>query len=1023
MPTLQLLNEFQRKSFDAAPKLNDKQRTQYFVISAEVLEYVNNMRDTINQVGFLIQLAYFRASGKFFTNDAFRSIDIKYACDVLEIDPIDMLQDIKSYSSRCRTMHKNYILEYSGWQKYTNKCSEELHEELSVHAKQQMHPKYLLPIATNYLITTKTELPQYYVLAEIISDVYNKIEGKLVNIVERFLSKGRKAILDDLIWIEDKRRKHYKYSALSRIKSFCYSTKIKKIAESIKNYQLLKTFYQEFEPVYRHLELSEAATTYYSEWVTKSKLFQLKQFKNRARAYLYLLAHIKHQYFKQTDLYVDILLKLISNANNAINKKLDQHTISILRNQKDLFEMLSSSHNDSKEAFKSILNILDDQKKQQGTKDDEIRIIVLDQLERKANKKNEDLLKTINQGFSNKDLKVKLLKSMASSLQRKLTPIIYELVFEQSLTNSSTYNAVNRFILSGGKITKKEAKEFFSIHEAELVNSSESTNLLVCKAILFEKIFNSIKSGEINLRDSYNYLPIRKYLIQDKRWEKHADTILEANGLNHFRSCKENLDFLEERLAEKYKQVNESYHSGSNKYLSFKKDGNFVVSTPKTKNERGKNKLTPIFAKEGIIPISSVLDQINSTTNFVRCFKHHSLKKVIMKPTPETIFAGILSKGCNHGTIKMANISKGINKATLTNTINWFFNLENIQEANNTIVDYINKLSLPNIYRPSDKYSHTSSDGQKFNVGVDSILANYSFKYFGQSQGISVYTFIDDRQVLFYNTILSPGAREAAFVIDGLVSNNVVKSYMHSTDTHGFSEAIFAVMHLLGVSFAPRIKKLGSQHLYCIESKRKYKDKDYKIKPNKKVNLKLIDSNWDDILRLIATIKTKTVTASQIFSRLNSYTKELSLYKALKEFGRIIKTIYILTYIDDPILRRQIEKQLNIIELSNKFARAVFFANSQEFRIGSTTEQKIIVACRSFIQNCIVLWNYLYLSQILVHLDEKNKELLLKTIKESSVISWQHINLHGEYDFTLAVNDSVFNIVFELDKIKEFKVA
>jgi len=40
--------------------------------------------------------------------------------------------------------------------------------------------------------------------------------------------------------------------------------------------------------------------------------------------------------------------------------------------------------------------------------------------------------------------------------------------------------------------------------------------------------------------------------------------------------------------------------------------------------------------------------------------------------------------------------------------------------------------------------------------------------------------------------------RESAYVIDGLMGNDVVKSDIHSTDTHGFSEAIFAVTHLLG---------------------------------------------------------------------------------------------------------------------------------------------------------------------------------------------------------------------------------
>tara|TARA_R110002124_G_scaffold281572_2_gene456026 strand:- start:2928 stop:3089 length:162 start_codon:yes stop_codon:yes gene_type:complete len=52
------------------------------------------------------------------------------------------------------------------------------------------------------------------------------------------------------------------------------------------------------------------------------------------------------------------------------------------------------------------------------------------------------------------------------------------------------------------------------------------------------------------------------------------------------------------------------------------------------------------------------------------------------------------------------------------------------------------------------------------------------------------------------------------------------------------------------------------------------------------------------------------------------------------------------------------EKQLNIIELANKFSKAIFFANNQEFR----EEQEIIIACKVLIQNAIILWNYLYLS-------------------------------------------------------------
>ena len=154
---------------------------------------------------------------------------------------------------------------------------------------------------------------------------------------------------------------------------------------------------------------------------------------------------------------------------------------------------------------------------------------------------------------------------------------------------------------------------------------------------------------------------------------------------------------------------------------------------------------------------------------------------------------------------------------------------------------------------------------------------------------------------------------------------------------------------------------------------------------------------------------------------LSSYSKNHPLYKALKEFGRIIKSIFILTYLDNLELRQRIEKQLNKVELSNKFSKAVFFSNNQELRQGTKEDQEIITACKVLIQNIIVLWNYLYLSQLLVNNANVGERTdMLASIKRGSVITWQHINLQGEYDFTKhATNDNRFN----LEKILELKAA
>ncbi len=96
-------------------------------------------------------------------------------------------------------------------------------------------------------------------------------------------------------------------------------------------------------------------------------------------------------------------------------------------------------------------------------------------------------------------------------------------------------------------------------------------------------------------------------------------------------------------------------------------------------------------------------------------------------------------------------------------------------------------MELPNLYRQSRDQLHTASDGQKFEVRGDSLHASRSFKYFGQGQGVSAYTFVDERNFLWHSLMISAADRESAYVIDGLMHNDVVKSDIHSTDTHGYT--------------------------------------------------------------------------------------------------------------------------------------------------------------------------------------------------------------------------------------------
>lgn len=317
-------------------------------------------------------------------------------------------------------------------------------------------------------------------------------------------------------------------------------------------------------------------------------------------------------------------------------------------------------------------------------------------------------------------------------------------------------------------------------------------------------------------------------------------------------------------------------------------------------------------------------------------------------------------------------------------------------------MSFTKALYLPTLFQKDPAIIFTTSDGQQQPVGVESLTANYSYKFKRPGRkAINTYIFRDSRNLLYYSTVFSPSDREAWYVIDGMMHNSVVDPDIHSTDTGGVTEPVFAGMHFLNVFFAPRIRDIDTRQRYSFVRPKDYARRGYKLLPHATIDEILIEPQWETILRFMATIKLKQTTASQLFHRLNSYSHQHPLYKALKEFGRITQTIFILRYIDEPDIRQTIEEELNEHEHSNKFGKAVFYDNSHEFQQETREEQLIAEGCKRLIENAIILWNYLHLSEKLAETPEgAQQDDLIAQIKRSSILTWQHINLHGEYDFS-----------------------
>ena len=214
--------------------------------------------------------------------------------------------------------------------------------------------------------------------------------------------------------------------------------------------------------------------------------------------------------------------------------------------------------------------------------------------------------------------------------------------------------------------------------------------------------------------------------------------------------------------------------------------------------------------------------------------------------------------------------------------------------------------------------------------------------------------------------------------------------------TAGYTDQIFGLTHLLGFKFAPRIRDLSDSKLFTIDKASEYP----KLEPilRGQINTKVIKENYEDVLRLAHSIREGTVSASLIMGKLGSYSRQNSLATALREMGRIEKTIFILNYISDESLRRKIQKGLNKGEAMNGLARAIFFGKQGELRERTIQHQLQRASALNIIINAISIWNTLHLTKA-VEYQKRTGSFNEDLLHHMSPLGWEHINLLGEYHF------------------------
>ena len=363
-----------------------------------------------------------------------------------------------------------------------------------------------------------------------------------------------------------------------------------------------------------------------------------------------------------------------------------------------------------------------------------------------------------------------------------------------------------------------------------------------------------------------------------------------------------------------------------------------------------------------------------------------------------SLCAVLLAEACNTGFEPLIRLDPpALRRSRLSWVRQNYIRAETLTRANASLVAAQNKIALAHAWGGGDV---ASADGVRFVVPIRTVHSGPNPRYFGQERGVTFYNLVSD-QFTGLNGITVPGTLRDSLVLLSVVleQQTELQPTEIMTDTGAYTDTMFGIFHLLGYQFSPRHADIGGSRFWRVDQKADYGA--LNALAAQRINTTLITEHWEDLLRLAGSLKFGTVQASGLIRTLQTKDRPTRLARALEEVGRLVKTLYILRYIEDEAYRRRILVQLNRGEGRHQLARVVFRGKRGELRQRYREGQEDQLGTLGLVVNVTVLWNTIYMDAALDQLRADGHDVRDEDVARLSPLGFDHINMLGRYAFTL----------------------
>uniref|UniRef100_UPI00402A7CE3 Tn3 family transposase n=1 Tax=Bacillus sp. DX2.2 TaxID=3073452 RepID=UPI00402A7CE3 len=972
MKTRELLTDAQRTFFYEIPsQMDERELIRYYTLSDEELQIVNQQRGDHNRLGFAIQLSYLRFPGRALSvKEEVPQFIVKIIAKQLGVSPFE-IENYARTRDTTRREHLAKIRNFFDLRSFSLKEYRELARWLLPIAMKTENGYLLVEALIHEMRKRKIILPAVYAVEHLAWSVRERARRKIFKHLTKGISVQQYIQLDKLLYTNDEKRN----SSLSWLRQPPGVISLKNFHEILDRLEFIQSLDL---PLDNGKDIHQSRLIQMAREGSRYSIQHLSRF-HESKRYATIIAFLIHIYAFLIDQGLDMFAKLMGRIFNRGENKHNRQ-----------FQKDGKSINEKVRLYVEIGKALIEAKESEEDPFEALQSIIPWEQFIQSVKQAEDLARPIEFDY------LDLLDNHYGHFRKMAPRLLNRYIFKASSTSQTLLQALEilQTLNEGGrrKLPENVPTDFIKPKWMKYVYQENEINRHYYEFSVFSELLNSLRSGDMWVQGSKQYKDFEDYLLPVHTWDKMKLTKQIPLEFT------ENVDeYLQNRFEQLDKELSAVNHLIANQQLPDVTvyGGKIQVTPLKRMVPDGVEEITRlVYELLPRIKLTDLLVEVDTWTHFSKHFVHLHTQ---MPPKEKSVlFAAILSDGINLGLSKMADACPNISYAQLSWIADWYIRDENYTKALEDIVNFHHKQPF-SIYWGDGTTS--SSDGQFFRAGgTSSPLAQVNGKY-GSEPGVSFYTHISDQYHPFYVQIIS-SSEEAPHIIDGLLYHETdLQIEEHYTDAAGFVDHVFGMCHMLGFRFSPRIKTIGNHKLYTLSAPTIYDHVNFMIGGT--IQVKKIRENWDDILRLISSVRQGTVTASLILKKLASYPRQNSLSVALREIGRIERSLYMLKWIQDPEHRRKVHVELNKGESKNSLARAVFFNRLGEIRDRSYEDQLHRASGLQLLISAIVTWNAVYISRAIETLRTNGTHIPEEYIQHISPLGWEHIALTGDYVWNL----------------------